>query len=56
MSETTMYVRHDTIGRLKQKIKGLEQEVALLKQPSKEGQMMLKLRALLREIVVEDAE
>lgn len=59
MSETTVDVGHDSNGRLKQKIKGLEEEVALLKQPNKEGQMMRELRklcALRIEIAIENKD
>jgi hypothetical protein len=52
-------VGHDSNGRLKQKIECLEKEVALLKQPNMEGQMMRELRklcALRIEIAIENKD
>lgn len=54
-----MDVGNDTIGRLKQKIECLEKEVALLKQPNMEGQMMRELRklcALRIELAIENKD
>jgi hypothetical protein len=47
-----IHVRDDTIEWLKQKVKGLEEEVALLKQPSKDTWKMRTLRLLLKGIMV----